>query len=209
MGRYSGPVCRLCRAEGMKLFLKGTRCHTEKCAIERRDFAPGMHGQNRRSKTSDFGTQLREKQKVKRMYGIMEKQFRFYFKKATRAVGATGGELLKTLERRLDNAIYRTGFVSSRAAARQVVSHGYVHVNGRKINVSNYQIREGDKIELKVNPEQTKRMQGVREAVKDRLVSDWITVNDKDMTATIKRLPERSDISIPIQEQLIVELYSK
>ena len=193
----------------MKLFRKGTRCHTEKCAIERRDFAPGMHGQNRRSKTSDFGTQLREKQKVKRMYGIMEKQFRFYFKKATRAVGATGGELLKTLERRLDNAIYRSGFVSSRAAARQVVSHGYVHVNGRKINVSNYQIREGDKIELKVNPEQAKRMQDVREAVKDRLVTDWITVNDKDMTATIKRLPERSDISIPIQEQLIVELYSK
>jgi small subunit ribosomal protein S4 len=201
-------VCRLCRAEGTKLFLKGSRCYTEKCAIERRNFAPGMHGQTRRSKGSDFGLQLREKQKVKRVYGLQERQFRFYFQKAARRVGATGAELLKTLERRLDNSVFRTGFVPSRAAARQLVIHGYVHVNNRKINVPNYQVREGDFLKFQVNPDQQKRMKETRDAAKEQAV-EWLAVNDKDMTAVVKRLPERADIQLPIQEQLIVELYSK
>src|SRR3989338_791097 len=196
MGRYSGPVCRLCRAEGMKLFLKGTRCYTEKCAIERRDFAPGMHGQSRRQKTSNFGTQLREKQKVKRIYGVLEKQFRFYFKKASRLVGATGGELLKTLERRLDNVVYRSGFASSRAAARQLVSHGHVHVNDRKINISNFQVKEGDVVRFKVDPEQAKRLREVKETTKDQALVEWLSIDDKELTATVKRLPERTDIQL-------------
>lgn len=209
MGRYTGPVCRLCRAEGMKLFLKGSRCYTEKCAVDRREYAPGMHGQSRRAKVSDFGTQLREKQKVKRIYGIMEKQFRFYFKRATRAIGATGQQLLKILERRLDNVIYRSGFAASRAAARQWVRHGHVHVNGRKINVPNYQVKPGDTLRFVVSDDQAKRIKEVRESTKDRFVCDWIAVDDKEVSATVKRLPERSDIQFPIQEQLIVELYSK
>jgi len=209
MGRYTGPVCRLCRAEGMKLFLKGTRCFTEKCAVERREYAPGMHGQNRRQKTSDFGLQLREKQKVKRIYGIMEKQFRFYFQRASRAVGATGSQLLKILERRLDNVLYRSGFALSRAQARQLVRHGHVVVNKRKINIPNYQVNAGDDIRLVLSEPLAKRVVENREAVKDRVAVDWISVDDKEVTAVVKRLPERSDIQFPIQEQLIVELYSK
>ena len=209
MGRYTGPVCRLCRAEGMKLFLKGTRCFTEKCAVERREYAPGMHGQNRRSKTSDFGLQLREKQKVKRIYGIMEKQFRFYFQRASSAVGATGSQLLKILERRLDNTVFRSGLASSRAQARQLVRHGHVVVNKRKINIPNYQVNAGDVIKLSLDEPLTKRVAENRESVKDKAASDWLTVDDKGLTVTVKRLPERSDIQFPIQEQLIVELYSK
>ena len=209
MARYTGSVCRLCRAEGMKLFLKGSRCFTEKCAIERREYVPGMHGQSRRSKTSDFGTQLREKQKVKRIYGVLEKQFRFYFQKAARAVGATGSQLLRILERRLDNAVYRTGFAVSRAQARQLVRHGFIEVNGRKINIPNYQVSPGDKIRITATEEQAKRLRETREAAKDRTVTDWLNVNEKDLAVEVKRLPERSDVQFPIQEQLIVELYSK
>ena len=209
MARYTGSVCRLCRAEGMKLFLKGSRCFTEKCAIERREYVPGMHGQSRRSKTSDFGMQLREKQKVKRIYGVLEKQFRFYFQKAARAVGATGSQLLRILERRLDNAVYRTGFAVSRAQARQLVRHGFIEVNGRKINIPNYQVSPGDKIRITATEEQAKRLRETREAAKDRTVTDWLNVNEKDLAVEVKRLPERSDVQFPIQEQLIVELYSK
>lgn len=209
MSRSSKSVCRLCRTEAMKLFLKGSRCYTPKCAIERRDFAPGMHGQMRRSKTSDFGTQLREKQKVKRMYGILERQFRFYFAKAAHSSGATGAELLKTLERRLDNVVYRTGFAPSRRAARQLVSHGFVHVNNRKTNVSNYKVRQNDILKLQVNNDQAKRIKEAREAIKDQVVVEWLSVDEKQLSAVVKRLPERADIQLPIQEQLIVELYSK
>lgn len=209
MGRVSGSVCRLCRAEGMKLFLKGSRCYTEKCAMERKDFPPGMHGQRRRPKDSDFGLQLREKQKVKRMYGVMERQFRFYFRKASRSAGATGAELLKILERRLDNVVYRTRFASSRSSARQWVGHGCVYVNDRKINVPNYQVSVGDTLRFRLSKEQAEKVKAAQETLKDVGIVPWLEVGEKDLTATVKRLPERSDIQLPIQEQLIVELYSK
>ena len=208
MRKDSISVCRLCRRERQKLFLKGARCYTPKCAVEKREYAPGMHGQGR-FKLSDYGVQLREKQKVKRIYGILEKQFKFYFRKATHSKGATGAALLKTLERRLDNVLYRLGVAGSRTEARQVVRHGHVIVNKRQVNIPSYQVNKGDVIMLKATDKLTQRFKTVLEETKDQKRAEWLDFDAADLKATVKRLPERSDIQMPIQEQLIVELYSK
>ncbi len=208
MGRYTGSVCRLCRREKMKLFLKGARCYTPKCAVEKREYAPGMHGQGRQ-KLSDYGVQLREKQKVKRIYGVLERQFKFYFRKATHSKGVTGAALLSTLERRLDNVIFRMGVAASRNEARQVVRHGHVVVNQRQVNIPSYQVNAGDVIELKATEKMSERFNALLEAAKDQANPEWLELDAANFKAKIKKLPERSDIQIPIQEQLIVELYSK
>ncbi len=208
MARYTGSVCRLCRREKIKLFLKGTRCYTPKCAVEKREYVPGMHGQGRQ-KLSDYGVQLREKQKVKRIYGVLERQFKFYFRNATRSKGVTGAALLTSLERRLDNAVYRMGVVGSRAEARQTVRHGHVVVNQRQVNIPSYPLNVGDTIELKATDKMVERFKTVLEQTKDQKKSDWLEMDPASFKATVKKLPERSDIQMPIQEQLIVELYSK
>ncbi|MFN2237885.1 MAG: 30S ribosomal protein S4 [Thermoanaerobaculia bacterium] len=208
MARYSDPVCRLCRREGMKLFLKGDRCFKDKCAIERRNYAPGQHGR-RRSKVLGYGLQLREKQKVKRIYGILEKQFRLYFKEAARRGGITGENLLRQLELRLDNVVYSLGFSSSRAQARQLVRHGHVEVNGRKLNIPSYQVRKGDSIQVR---EKSRKNDQVRQAVETaagRGVPAWLQLNAEQFQGSVIDLPKREDIRLPIQENLIVELYSK
>ena len=208
MARYSDSVCRLCRRERMKLFLKGARCNTPKCAVEKRESIPGMHWQNRQ-KLSDYGVQLREKQKVKRIYGVMERQFKFYFRTAARSKGVTGAALLTTLERRLDNVIYRMGFVTSRAEARQVVRHGHVWVNDRQVNIPSCAVKINDAVTLKASEKMTQRFKAVWEELKDQKKVEWLTIDEKDFKAVVKKLPERSDVQLPIQEQLIVELYSK
>src|ERR687891_343223 len=192
MARYIGPVCRLCRREGMKLFLKGERCYTEKCAIEKRNFAPGQHGKTRKAKLVGYGLQLREKQKVKRIYGVLENQFRRYFETAERTRGITGETLLQLLERRLDNVIYRLGLATSRAQARQLVRHGHFTVNGRKVDIPSYSVKAGDTI-----------------GVKGRGVPEWLSFDQGAMSGRIASLPTREQINLPVQEQLIVELYSK
>lgn len=208
MGRYVGSVCRLCRRERVKLFLKGTRCYTPKCAVEKREYVPGMHGQNRQ-KLSDYGVQLREKQKVKRIYGVLEKQFKFYFKKASRSKGMTGSALLSTLERRLDNVVYRMRFATSRNEARQIVRHGHAVVNGRQVNIPSFQVSVGDVIKLVGSEKMIVRFKSILEQTKDDKKAEWLDIQQADFKATVKKLPERSDIQMPIQEQLIVELYSK
>ena len=209
MGRYVGPSCRLCRREGMKLFLKGTKCSTPKCPIEKRAFPPGQHGQLR-VKLSDYGIQLREKQKVKRMYGLLERQFRRYFGIAQKAKGVTGQMLLEMLERRLDNVLYRMGFATSRREGREMVHHRAVTVNGRPVDVPSYVVRVGDVIQ--VMPKRTgqaERMKANVERTKDRPAAAWIQVDAKELKGVIIRAPQKDDIGTPIQEQLIVELYSK
>ncbi len=208
MGRYTASVCRLCRREKMKLFLKGTRCYTPKCAVERREYVPGMHGQGRQ-KLSDYGVQLREKQKVKRIYGVLEKQFKFYFKKATRQKGVTGSALLSILERRLDNVIFRMALASSRSEARQIVTHGHVEVNGRLVNIPSFQVKIGDTVQVRGSEKMAERYKVVLEQAKEQAKSAWLDVDAAQFKAAVKKLPERSDIQMPIQEQLIVELYSK
>ena len=208
MGRYTGAVCRLCRREKMKLFLKGSRCYTPKCAVERREYVPGMHGQGRQ-KLSDYGVQLREKQKVKRIYGVLERQFKFYFKNASRSKGVTGSALLSILERRLDNVIYRMGVSASRNEARQVVKHGHVLVNQRQVNIPSFQISAGDVVTLSGSDKMKERFKVVLEQTKDQKKAEWLEVQPENFKATVKKLPERSDIQMPIQEQLIIELYSK
>ena len=208
MGRYTGSVCRLCRREKMKLFLKGTRCYTPKCAVEKREYVPGMHGQGRQ-KLSDYGVQLREKQKVKRIYGVLERQFKFYFKNASRSKGVTGSALLSILERRLDNVIYRMGVSASRNEARQVVKHGHVLVNQRQVNIPSFQISAGDVVTLSGSDKMKERFKVVLEQTKDQKKAEWLEVQPENFKATVKKLPERSDIQMPIQEQLIIELYSK
>ena len=208
MGRYNGAVCRLCRREKMKLFLKGTRCYTPKCAVERREYVPGMHGQGRQ-KLSDYGVQLREKQKVKRIYGVMERQFKFYFTKASRSKSVTGAALLTYLERRLDNVIYRMGLATSRAEARQIVRHGHVRVNDRQVNIPAYLIEVGDSISAKGSDKMAERFKNLMELSKDEKRTEWLQMDPAQFKATVKKLPERSDVQMPIQEQLIVELYSK
>lgn len=208
MARYIGSVCRLCRREKMKLFLKGTRCYTPKCAVEKREYVPGMHGQGRQ-KLSDYGVQLREKQKVKRIYGVLERQFKFYFRKATRSKGVTGAALLASLERRLDNVVFRMGAVTSRSEARQVVRHGHVIVNQRQVNIPSSQVSVGDVVSLKGTEKMVQRFKAVLEEGKDQKKVEWLEMDAANMKATVKKLPERSDIQMPIQEQLIVELYSK
>lgn len=209
MARYTGPVCRLCRREGMKLFLKGERCYTEKCAIEKRNVPPGQHGRGRRAKMAGYAIQLREKQKVKRIYGVLEDQFRGYFEQAERTRGITGETLLQLLERRLDNAVYRLGFATSRPQARQLVRHGHFLVNGKRINIPSYQVRAGDVVEVRDNSKKIQRIVDALGQV-DRVPRPaWIDLDKENMRGKITALPTRSDISADIDEQLIVELYSK
>ena len=209
MARYTGPVCRLCRREGTKLFLKGTKCASERCPLEKRNFAPGMHGKDRKAKIVGYGLQLHEKQKAKRMYFTLEGQFREYYEKASRAAGVTGEILLQQLERRLDNVAFRLGFAISRRQARQVVRHGHVNVNGRKVNIPSYQVRVGDEISIR---ESAKKLiiveQGAQYAAQNP-VPAWIEADFTNLTGRILSLPLRKDINLPINEQLIVELYSK
>lgn len=208
MARYTESVCRLCRRENLKLFLKGERCYTEKCAFERRGYAPGQHGQSRK-KATDYGAQLREKQKVKRLYGLLERQFRNTFKEAERRKGITGEILLQLLERRLDNAVYRLGFASSRNEARQLVRHNHFLVNQTKVNIPSYLLKPGDVISVREKSKHLARIQEALEAVARRGVPSWLELEKEQMRGTVKALPSREDITLPIQEKLIVELYSK
>ena len=208
MARYTESVCRLCRRENLKLFLKGERCYTDKCAIERRNYPPGQHGQAR-PKFSEYSIQLREKQKVKRIYGLLENQFRRTFAAAARTKGITGETLLILLERRLDNVVYRLGFATSRAEARSLVRHGHVLVNGKKINIPSYSVRAGDLVSVRERSRQIGRVLTAMEAAQRRGIPDWADVDREAFSGRIKLLPTRSDITMPINEKLIVELYSK
>jgi len=209
LSRYSGPVCRQCRRENAKLFLKGDRCYTDKCALERRNYSPGQHGQ-RRTKVSDYGTQLREKQKVKRTYGLQEKQFRLYFAKADRMKGVTGENLLILLERRLDSALYRLGFSVSRAQARTLVRHGHFQVNGHKVNIPSYLVRPNDIITLREKSREVACINESLDSVMRRGLPSWVELERDAFKGTVKTLPVRSELTMPeFQEQLIVELYSK
>ena len=208
MARHTESVCRLCRRENLKLFLKGERCYTEKCAYDRRNYPPGQHGQGRK-KFSAYGTQLREKQKVKRMYGILENQFRNIFKEADRRKGITGEILLSLLERRLDNTIYRLGFANSRNEARQLVRHNHFLVNQSKVNIPSYLVKPGDAIELREKSKKVVRILEALEGVARRGVPQWLELDKDLMKGNVKGLPTREDITIPIQEKLIVELFSK
>ena len=208
MARYIGPVCRLCRREGTKLFLKGERCYTDKCAIERRAYPPGIHGQGHR-KISDYGVQLREKQKVKRMYGLLEKQFRKYYQMASRMKGVTGENLISLLERRLDNAIYRAGLACNRTEARHLIRHGHFMLNGHKANVPSIQVRPGDVITVRERSKTIARIQEALEGVERRGVPAWVEVEKDNLKATVRSYPVRSDVTATISEHLIVELYSK
>jgi small subunit ribosomal protein S4 len=201
-------VCRLCRREGIKLFLKGTRCETDKCAFERRSYAPGQHGQKRR-KDTEYGLQLREKQKVKRIYGLFESQFRRYFSIASRKKGVTGETLLQLLEQRLDNTLYRMGFAESRRQARQVVKHGQVLVNGKKVDIPSYTLKAGDKISLLEKFRTNVVLKKSIEALQKRGVPEWLDVDAGSFSGTFKKVPSKEEIALPVQEQLIVELYSK
>ena len=209
MARYRDPVCRLCRREGTKLFLKGERCHTEKCAIERRNFPPGQHGKARRPRMLGYGVQLREKQKVRRIYGILEGQFRRYFEKAALKKGVTGELLLQFLEQRIDNAVYRMGLATSRAQARQSVRHGHFQVNGRKVNIPSYNVRPGEVVEVRSGSRENKTLLANRDATAHQAAPSWMEVDRENLRARILSVPPRQDIAQPIQEQLIVELYSK
>lgn len=208
MARYIGPSCRLCRRENTELFLKGDRCYTDKCAIKRRNYPPGQHGQGR-SKVSDYGLQLREKQKVKRLYGLLEKQFRSYFVRAERTKGVTGANLLLLLERRLDNTAYRLGFASSRAEARQLVRHGHFTLNGRKATIPSMQVKVGDLIELREKSRNVAVINEALDAVVRRGIPQWLELDRDAFKGAVKTLPVREDVTSQIQEQLIVELYSK
>jgi small subunit ribosomal protein S4 len=209
MARYTGAVCRLCRREGTKLFLKGTKCTSDRCPVEKRNFPPGQHGKDRKAKIVGYGLQLHEKQKAKRMYFTLEGQFREYYEKANRATGVTGELLIQQLERRLDNVAYRLGFAISRRQARQVVRHGHVSVNGRKVNIPSYQVNVGDEISIR---EHAKKLiiveQGIQSAQQNP-VPTWLEMNYDTLSGRVLHLPKRADVNLPINEQLIVELYSK
>jgi small subunit ribosomal protein S4 len=210
VARHREAVCRLCRREGQKLFLKGLRCFTEKCAIEKRNFVPGQHGQARRPKTTGYGLQLREKQKVKRTYGLLERQFRNYFHKAERAKGPTGENLIVMLERRLDNTVWRSGLGSSRAQARQLVLHGHIAINGRKVNIPSYLVSVGEEIVLKPNMQQNAMILEARNVAQSQSVAPWLDIDRENCKARVVALPKRENVQTPpITEQLIVELYSK
>ncbi len=209
MARYIGSVCRICRRENMKLFLKGDRCYSDKCAFDRRSYAPGQHGQRRRGKVSDYGVQLREKQKVKRMYGLSEKQFRLCFKKADRQKGITGTNLLVLLERRLDNVIYRLGLANSRTQARIFARHNHFTVNGKKVSIPSYLLSIGDVIELKERSRNVQAITDALAAVDRRGVPQWLELQKESYKGIVKSNPVREDLTTPMQEQLIVELYSK
>lgn len=209
MARYTGPVCRLCRREGMKLFLKGAKCFSDKCPIEKRNFAPGQHGRDRKAKIVGYGLQLREKQKAKRIYFTLEGQFREYYEKASRAQGVTGELLLQQLERRLDNVTYRMGLASSRRQARQIVRHGHVEVNGKKVNIPSFQVGIGDEIRVKEGSRNLGVIEGSREFASHQNPPAWLQIDPNALTAKILALPKREDVNLPVNEQLIVELYSK
>ena len=210
MARHREAVCRLCRREGMKLFLKGLRCFTEKCAIEKRNFVPGQHGQARRAKMVGYGVQLREKQKMKRTYGLLERQFRTYFEKAERANGPTGSNLMVMLERRLDNVLYRTGVASSRAQGRQFVLHGHVRVNGRKVNIPNFLVSVGDEITMKDSMKENAMVLEARNLAQSQGSMPWLDIDRENLRAKVIAMPRREDLHTPpLNEQLIVELYSK
>ena len=209
MARYIGPVCRLCRREGMKLFLKGERCYTEKCAIEKRNLPPGQHGKLRKAKLVGYGLQLREKQKVKRIYGVLENQFRRYFEMADRTRGITGETLLQLLERRLDNVIYRLGLATSRPQARQLVRHGHFLVNGKKVDIPSYSMKQGDVITVLGRTQKNPTLEHAMEEVKGRGIPEWLSFDPNSITGRIVSIPTREQINLPVQEQLIVELYSK
>ena len=209
MARYTGAVCRLCRREGTKLFLKGAKCTSDRCPLEKRNFAPGQHGKDRKAKIVGYGLQLHEKQKAKRMYFTLEGQFRAYYEKASRAQGVTGELLIQQLERRLDNVAFRLGFAMSRRQARQVVRHGHVTVNGKKVNIPSYQVNVGDEIAIR---EDAKKMVIVEQAAQfaaSNPVPAWLEANFENMSGRVLSLPGRKDVNLPVNEQLIVELYSK
>jgi len=209
LARYTGPSCRLCRRENLKLYLKGDRCYGGKCAFERRAYAPGQHGQRRGAKFSDYRIQLREKQKVRRIYGVLENQFRGYYLRAEKQKGITGTNLLILLESRLDNMVYRMGFAASRNQARQMVRHNHFQVNGRKANIPSYQVKPGDKVEVKEKSHKVPQILEAMETVVRRGIPSWIEVDKEKFQGTITALPNREEFTIPVQEQLIVELYSK
>ncbi len=209
MAKYTGPKCRLCRREGIRLYLKGDRCYTEKCAIERRGYVPGEHGKDRRQKETPYGMQLREKQKARRVYGILEAQFRGYFRKAERKKGVTGEILLQLLETRLDNIVYRLGIATSRPSARQVVRHGHIEVNGRSVDIPSYQVRVGDVVRVR---DKSRKIDAIKVAIENRRRTEmqpWLDFDDKKLEGRLNQIPSRENIPVPIQEQLIVELYSK
>lgn len=208
MAKYRGPVCRLCRREGEKLFLKGSRCMTEKCAIERRSYPPGQHGQAR-PRNSEYSTQLREKQKLRRIYGLQERQFRGVFERAERQRGVTGEALLRLLECRLDNVAYRLGFGASRREARQLVSHGHLTMNGRKINVAGALVKTGDVIEVRERSRALISIQAALEAVDGRGIPEWLELDKPAFKGTIRALPTKEQIALPVNEQMVVELYSR
>ncbi len=209
MARYTGSVCRICRRENLKLFLKGDRCYSDKCAFDRRSYPPGDHGQRRGRKVSDYGIQLREKQKVKRMYGLSEKQFRLFFKRADKQKGITGTNLLVMLERRLDNAVYRMGFANSRTQGRHFVKHNHFLVNGKKVNIPSYLTKAGDVIEVSEKSRKVKSIEDSMDAVVRRGLPQWLELEKENFKASVKALPVREDLTMPIEEQLIIELYSK
>jgi small subunit ribosomal protein S4 len=209
MARYSGAACRLCRREAMKLFLKGERCYTEKCAIEKRNFPPGQHGKLRKAKLVGYGLQLREKQRVKRIYGVLENQFRLYFERAERQRGITGTVLLQLLERRLDNVVYRLGLATSRPQAREMVRHGHFAVDGRKVNVPSYLLKAGQLVSVRAGSQKSLAIQHAIEEVKGRGIPEWLQLDPQAFAGRVVSLPTREQINLPVQEQLIVELYSK
>jgi small subunit ribosomal protein S4 len=210
LARYRGPVCRLCRREGMKLFLKGERCHTEKCAIEKRNFVPGQHGKDRKAKIVGYGLQLREKQKVRRIYGVLETQFRNTFEKAVKMKGITGENLLGTLERRLDSVVYRMGLGASRAQARQIVRHGHIQINGKKVNIPSYVVRPGEEVSVRESSKNNPTILSSRDATAHAPAPSWMDVDRENLKGRIISTPRRDElVQIPINEQLIVELYSK
>ncbi len=208
MARYRGSVCRLCRREGTKLFLKGERCYTDKCALERRNYPPGQHGQAR-SKFTEYAVQLREKQKLKRMYGLLESQFKRYFHLAERSRGITGERLLQLLEQRLDNVVYRLGFATSRSEARQLVRHGHFLVDGKKVDIPSYLVKPGQEISVREKSRKIARIVEALESARRRGVPDWLEVDPDEFRGRLKAIPTREEISVPVDEKLVVELYSK
>ena len=209
MARYTGPVCRLCRREGTKLFLKGAKCMSDRCPLEKRNFAPGQHGQSRKAKVVGYGLQLREKQKAKRIYFTLETQFRAYYEKASRATGVTGDLLIQQLERRLDNVAFRLGFAISRRQARQIVRHGHVEVNGRKVNIPSFQVSVGDTIAIRESGRKLAVVEAARDYAASNPVPSWLQPDFANLSGKVVSLPRRDEVNLPVNEQLIVELYSK
>ncbi len=209
MARYTDPVCRLCRREGVKLYLKGERCYTDKCAIDRRGYAPGQHGQGRSKRASEYGMQLREKQKARRIYGVLERQFEAYYEEAARRKGITGDTLLQILESRLDNVVYRLGFAGSRPEARQLVKHGHFAVNGRRVDIPSYLVRVNDVITVREKSVSSPKFKEILEAAEGKTVVSWLSRDLENRSGTVLRVPVREEIDSPVAEQLIIEYYSR